>query len=125
MSMRCGSAALELLDAAAFAHLDTLGERVRRSIDKAFLRAGGPGRATGLGSLLPIHFRAGPVNDYRSARPSAAEEARLERLMVLLLNDGVIMANNGLMALSTPMTTADADTIVAAVGRALVAIGGG
>jgi glutamate-1-semialdehyde 2,1-aminomutase len=122
MTMRCGAAALALLDATAFAHLDALGERVRRGIDEAFRRSGIPGRTTGLGSLLRLHFRSGPIRDYRSARGSAAEEARLERLMVLLLNDGVIMANNGLMALSTPMTTDDADAVVAAVGRALATL---
>jgi hypothetical protein len=39
--------------------------------------------------------------------------------MIELLNEGVLMASNGLMALSTPMTAIDADLIVGAVSGAL------
>ncbi len=52
VTMRAGLAAMELLDAAAFARLDAIGERMRASIDAAFRHHGVPGHAVGLGSLL-------------------------------------------------------------------------
>src|SRR5882724_10630020 len=73
VTMRAGIAAMELLDDAAFARLDAIGEAVRSGIDEAFRRHNIPGRTVGLGSLLKIHFADRPIRDYRSAYQS--EEA--------------------------------------------------
>ena len=67
---------MELLDDAAFARLDAIGEAVRGGIDDAFRRHGVPGRTVGLGSLLKIHFADRPVRDYRSAYPTEQEAQR-------------------------------------------------
>ena len=122
MTMRCGLAAMELLDQAAFAHLDQLGERARSGIDRAFRDAGIQGQTTGLGSLLKFHFTNAPITSYRSAQPDAAAAAKLARFNVELLNQGVLMASYGLMAFSTPMTEDDIDEVVAAVTAVLKAI---
>jgi len=119
VTMRAGLASMQLLDEAAFAHLDRLGERVRDGIDAAFARAGVPGGAVGMGSLLKVHFKDGPVRDYRSAYQTPEESSRLAAFVRGLLNNGVIAASYGLMALSTPMTDAEADEIVAAAESAL------
>jgi glutamate-1-semialdehyde 2,1-aminomutase len=122
VTMRCGAAALDLLDEATFAHLDGLGEFVRAGRDAAFRKAGLPGHTTGMGSLLRVHCTAGPVRDYRSAMPDALAARRMAALMRGLLNAGVLMAPNGLMALSTPMTDDDAAVIIAAFGAVLTDI---
>ena len=48
VTMRAGIAAMELLDDAAFARLDAMGEAVRSGIDAAFKRHGVPGGTVGL-----------------------------------------------------------------------------
>jgi glutamate-1-semialdehyde 2,1-aminomutase len=122
VTMRAGIAAMELLDDAAFARLDTIGEAVRGGIDDAFRRHGVPGRTVGLGSLLKIHFADRPVRDYRSAYPTEQEAQRLALFNRGLLNRGVLAAGYGLMALSTPMTDRDVESIVTAASEALAEV---
>jgi glutamate-1-semialdehyde 2,1-aminomutase len=122
VTMRAGLAAMELLDEAAFARLDATGEAVRTGIDEAFRRTGVPGGTVGLGSLLKIHFTDRPIRDYRSAYPTEQEARRQVIFNRGLLNRGVLAAGYGLMALSTPMTDADIDIIVAAASDALAEV---
>jgi glutamate-1-semialdehyde 2,1-aminomutase len=119
VTMRAGLAAMELLDDAAFARLDAMGEAVRAGINDAFHRHGIPGGTVGLGSLLKIHFADRPIRDYRSAYPTEAESSRQAAFNRALLNRGVLAAGYGLMALSTPMTDADIDAIIDAASGAL------
>src|SRR5436190_2339627 len=119
VTMRAGIAAMELLDEAAFARLDAMGEAVRSGIDAAFRRHNVPGRTVGLGSLLKIHFADRPVRDYRSAYPTEEEAKRQVVFSRALLNRGVLAAGYGLMALSTPMTDADIDAIIDVASGAL------
>ena len=119
VTMRAGLAAMELLDTAAFARLDTIGQAVRDGIDAAFRKTGVPGGTVGLGSLLKIHFTDRRIRDYRSAYLTEAEAKRQAVFNAGLLNRGVFAANYGLMALSLPMTDADVDAIVAAAGTSL------
>jgi glutamate-1-semialdehyde 2,1-aminomutase len=120
--MRAGIAAMELLDDAAFARLDAIGEAVRRGIDEAFRRHNIPGRTVGLGSLLKIHFADRPIRDYRSAYPTGEETRRQTVFNRALLNRGVLAAGYGLMALSTPMTDADIHAIIDAASGALAEV---
>lgn len=119
VTMRAGHAAMEMLDEAAFARLDAIGERMRAGTNEAFARHGVPGRAVGLGSLAKIHFTDRPVRDYRSAYQTPQEAARLARFNLGLLNRGVLAAGYGLFALSTPMSDADLDHIVEAISASI------
>lgn len=119
MTMRTGLTAMELLTPDEFARLDHLGDKVRQGIDAAFRQADLPGRTTGLGSLIRLHVTSGAVRDYRSAFAGPEERARMDALFKALLARGVLMAPNGLMALSTPMTEIEADQIMSAVADAL------
>jgi glutamate-1-semialdehyde 2,1-aminomutase len=119
VTMRAGLAAMELLDEAAFARLDTIGQAVRDGVDAAFRRTGVPGGTVGLGSLLKIHFTDRRIRDYRSAYLTDAEAKRQAVFNAGLLNRGIFAANYGLMALSLPVTDADVDAIVAAAGASL------
>jgi glutamate-1-semialdehyde 2,1-aminomutase len=122
VTMRAGLAAMELLDEVAFARLDVIGEAVRIGIDEAFRRYDVPGGTVGLGSLLKIHFADRPVRDYRSAYLTEPEARRQAVFNRGLLNRGVLAAGYGLMALSTPMTDADVEAIVAAASGALAEV---
>jgi len=119
VTMRAGIAAMQLLDEAAFARLDAMGEAVRGGIDAAFRRHSVPGRTVGLGSLLKIHFADRPIRDYRSAYPTDEEARRQAVFNRALLNRGVLAAGYGLMALSTPMTDGDIHAIIEAASGAL------
>ena len=119
VTMRAGIAAMELLDEAAFARLNAMGEAVRSGLDDAFRRHNVPGRTVGLGSLLKIHFTDRPVRDYRSAYPTEDEAKRQAVFNRALLNRGVLAAGYGLMALSTAMTDADIRAIIDAVSGAI------
>lgn len=122
VTMRAGVAAMELLDDAAFSRLDVMGEAVRTGIDQAFRRAGVPGGTVGLGSLLKIHFADRPIRDYRSAYMTEREAQRQAVFNRGLLNRGILAAGYGLMALSTPMSDTDIDTIIAAASEALAEV---
>ena len=119
MSMRCGHAAMSLLDDVAFATLARQGDWLRAEIDRAFQDTGIPGYATGMGSLLRLHFTDRPVRDYRTAYPNPQAAGRLDQLVRHALNEGVIMAPYGLMALSTPMTDDDIAQIGSAITSSL------
>ncbi|KRE11540.1 class III aminotransferase [Bosea sp. Root483D1] len=119
VTMRAGLAAMELLDEAAFARLDAIGDRLRSGTDEAFSRHGVPGRAVGMGSLAKIHFTDRPVRDYRSAYAGSEETARMARFNRALLDRGVLAAGYGLIALSTPMTDADIETVLAAISESI------
>ena len=122
VTMRAGLAAMQLLDEAAFTRLNVIGEAVREGVNEAFRRRGVPGGTVGLGSLLKIHFADRPIRDYRSAYMTEQETKRQAVFNLGLLNRGVLAASYGLMALSTPMTDADVDTIVAAASDALAEV---
>lgn len=119
MSMACGLAALELLDDHAYADLDRKGDTLRALIDRAFLDAGVAGQTTGVGSLLKLHLRTKPISNYRDAFPSAAQRAAMVSLNQAILNQGVLMAGYGLIALSTPMSDDDIAQIGESVHTAL------
>lgn len=119
MTMRAGQVSMALLDQDAFAHLDRMGDKVRSGIDRALAKNGMTGRTTGMGSLLRVHFTAGPIRDYRSAYPRPDEARKLANFHCALLNRGVIAASNGLMALSTVMTEDDVKEVIAACESAL------
>lgn len=122
VTMRAGLAAMQLLDEAAFARLDDIGQAVRSGIDEAFRRTGVPGGTVGRGSLLKIHFADRPIRDYRSAYTTEREAQRQAVFSRGLLNRGVLAAGYGLMALSTPMTDADIGKIIAAASEALAEV---
>jgi glutamate-1-semialdehyde 2,1-aminomutase len=77
------------------------------------------GRATGLGSLRRIHLTDAPLSDYRSTFASGEGVKRVAQLAKNLFDQGVIIAGNGLMCFSTPMTGSDVDEILAAFDRAI------
>ena len=117
MSMAAGIATLQDLPPAAYARLEALGAQLDAGVREAFLRHRQRGQLTGLGSLRRIHFTNAPLTDYRSvvAAPSVANFANR------LFDNGVIIAQNGLIALSTAMTETDVAEIVSAIDHTLAA----
>ncbi len=112
ISMVAGTAAMELLTPDAFTRLNTLGARARDGITRAFADAGIAGQVTGDGSLLRIHMTAVPLVDYRSARATDAQKAALDAVVRYMQDNGVLMAETGLCALSTPMGEPEIDQFI-------------
>lgn len=119
VTMAAGIAALEELTPESFVHLEALGDRFQREATACFKRHGVAAQVTGLGSLRRIHMTDAPLSDFRSLFTAADASAQVAALARAAFDEGVLMAPNGLMAFSTPMTPADIDEIIAAFDRAL------
>jgi glutamate-1-semialdehyde 2,1-aminomutase len=113
-SMAAGCVAMgEIFDAAAADALFARGEALRDALNAACTKAGVAMQFTGLGSMLTVHFRGGPITG-----PYAATEAenKLRELFFFdLLGAGIYLARRGMAALSLPVTEADCARYVAAV----------
>jgi glutamate-1-semialdehyde 2,1-aminomutase len=121
VTMAAGLAAMRLLTPEAFARLDDLGAKLRASLDACFARAGVPGRATGMGSLFRLHAVDRELRDYRSARTTPEESARLVRIVRRLMEHGVLISVTGLGCLSTPMGDAELEGLIETVAAVLEA----
>jgi glutamate-1-semialdehyde 2,1-aminomutase len=107
VTMAAGLAAMRLMDEAAYARLDELGETLRSGFRACLERAGVPGAITGMGSLFRLHPSDRAFVDYRSAVADQAETQRLDRLHRALLDRGVLISPTGLGCLSTAVTEAE------------------
>ncbi|MGV1794739.1 aspartate aminotransferase family protein [Rhizobium sp. A37_96] len=119
VTMKAGLAAMEALTPQAFDHLDRIGSFIRDGANASYAKHGISGQCVGLGSLFKLHFTGNPITDYRSVYPNAGERKKLAVLHKGLLNRGVLSANYGLFALSTPMTDQDASNILSAIDDTL------
>ena len=112
VSMTAGKVAMDLMTEAEFTRLDTLGQRLRDGVARAFQQTGVDGQVTGAGSLFRIHMHALPLVDYRSAHAAGIEASALDRVTRALRDTGVLIAGTGLGALSTPMGEAEVDLFI-------------
>ena len=68
---------------------------------------------TGLGSLMAIHFRPGPIHGTDDLKD---EDPRLQQLFPLaMLARGIYLSPRGMVALSLPMGEAETDALLEAV----------
>jgi glutamate-1-semialdehyde 2,1-aminomutase len=111
ITMATGCACLQMLDANELARIDRLGERVRERLAAAFARNGVDGQVTGRGSLFRIHFRNGPLRDYRDAYPTSADKRRLLALHRFMLDRGFVLTSVALGSVSTVMAEREVDAL--------------
>jgi glutamate-1-semialdehyde 2,1-aminomutase len=121
VSMVAGLAAMQALDQAAFARLEDMGARLRRRLNEVIAQSGLPGQVTGDGSLLRLMPMSRPLRNYRDTVEPGAD-ARSYRFFMALLDAGIMVNDNGLACLSTPMGERELDRIEAAVDRALTSL---
>jgi glutamate-1-semialdehyde 2,1-aminomutase len=107
VTMAAGLAAMRLMDEAAYARLEEMGEKLRGGFRACLERAGVPGAVTGMGSLFRVHPAERTFVDYRSALTDEAERKRLDQLHRALLDHGVLISPTGLGCLSTAVTEAE------------------
>ena len=109
VSMVAGKVSMDMLDPAAFAHLQALGDHARDAIGQAIRDSGFQGQVTGVGSNFVIHPHVRHITGYRSAWRAPDECERIKALQHGLLKQGVFMAVTGSGFISTATTTKDLD----------------
>jgi glutamate-1-semialdehyde 2,1-aminomutase len=120
MTMAAGIAALNAYDAAAVAGVNELGDRLRNGFKRIFESLGIGGQATGLGSLVAIHWRDGAIRSARDAAVGARAARELPKWFHLeMMNRGVFMSSGGNLCTSTPMSEQEIDRALAAFEAAL------
>ena len=112
ITMVAGAAAMEHFPASEVTRINRLGDRLRDGFNAAIKKSEIPGRATGYGSFVGVHFVDGEVRNYRDA---ARGDQSLKRLVHLaLLAEGVFCAPRLMFALSTAM---DETVVDRTIGR--------
>ncbi len=119
ISMIAGLVTMRMLDHAAFAHLDDLGDRMRAVIRESFTGCGVAGQVNGLGSMLQIRLTDRPISDYRSAFWTVEETEAMKRLQLALLKRGVLITVKGIAYLPTVLSDADIEFFGSAFRGAL------
>lgn len=122
LSMAAGLAGLtEVFTAPEVQRINALGDRLRERLNGVASAHRAPFQATGLGSLIGLHFGSAMVQ--RQADPDAvqgdAERAKtaVETLFHLeMLERGYYFGRRGYIALSLPTTESDCNGLVEAVG---------
>jgi glutamate-1-semialdehyde 2,1-aminomutase len=122
VSMIAGLAAMQAMDRPAFARLEDMGVRLRKRFNDVFRKSGRRGQATGAGSLFRLMLVDRPLRNYRDTIEPGID-ARSYRLFLALLDAGIMVNDNGLGCLSTPMGEAELDRIEAALDHALATLG--
>ncbi|HSD51990.1 MAG TPA: aspartate aminotransferase family protein [Candidatus Methylomirabilis sp.] len=118
VSMTAGLAAMQAMDRMAFGRLEEMGGRLRNRLNDVFRKSGQRGQVTGDGSLFRLMLVDRPLRNYRDTIEPGID-ARSYRLFMALLDAGIMVNDNGLGCLSTPMGEAELGRIVTALERAL------
>jgi glutamate-1-semialdehyde 2,1-aminomutase len=121
LSMAGGLAGLtEVFTPAEAMRLNAIGDRLRERLSAVARARGGQLQATGVGSLIGLHFSKRRIRsgaDIDAEGPLAAlSQQKLEGLFHLeMLNRGYYFARRGYIALSLPTTDAECDGFAEAV----------
>ena len=114
ITMTAGLTAMQLLDESEIARINALAERAIRGIEAAISKTGATACVTGGGSMFRVHMKSLPPLGYREAFATPEEAIRLERLLDHLFEKGFMMINTCSATISTAMTEAEIDALVAA-----------
>ena len=117
LTMVAGLATLKALTAEVYVELDRLGEALREKVRRLFRARKVKAQVTGVGSLFCLHWTPKRVVDFRSSRPLDPEQPL--RTYLGLLNEGVLLSQRGMGAVSTAMRDGEIDRFVDALGKAL------
>ncbi|HYV49514.1 MAG TPA: aminotransferase class III-fold pyridoxal phosphate-dependent enzyme [Myxococcaceae bacterium] len=116
LTMTAGVVGLtEVFTPAACVELNERGDRLRQALNGAFAERQVPMQAAGMGSLMTVHPLKGRLSSPADAQKG---DKRLKGLLFLdLLDQGLFIAERGLIALSLAVTDEDCARLVAAVRR--------
>ncbi len=117
VTMAAGLATLNVLTPEAYARLDGLGDRLRGGVTRLLEATRRRGQVTGIGSLFCLHWTSGQIRDYRSSRSKDTTAAM--RVFLGLLNEGILLTQRGMGAISCAMEDSDVDRFVNALARVI------
>ncbi|MGR8949201.1 MAG: aspartate aminotransferase family protein [Gammaproteobacteria bacterium] len=110
MSVTAGAVAMELMDEAAIAHINTLGDKAREGLQSIIRTHDVAAQVSGTGSLFQIHWTEHPINDARASMSGNPDLVLLN--FIGMCNRGVQLSMRGNAALSTPMTEETINTML-------------
>jgi glutamate-1-semialdehyde 2,1-aminomutase len=119
LSMATGLASMRELSIEAYAQLEHNGDYLRRSLNALAIRADIEFIVEGVGSLVSITFGSGPIRNYRDRAVLKDHRRRLTQLHRGMLDEGILLAPQGLAVLSTPMRKPQLDAFVHAMEAVL------
>jgi glutamate-1-semialdehyde 2,1-aminomutase len=115
-----GLATMRHMTPEAFDRLNGLGEYARDRLRRLFRDTGRAAQVCGAGSMFLAHLTAEELIDFRSLRGFSRTNPIYGNLCHKLLEYGFILSPRGIFGcLSTPMSEAELDGLVDALGRAL------
>jgi glutamate-1-semialdehyde 2,1-aminomutase len=118
-----GLETMRLMTPEAFDRLNGLGEYVRDRLRRLFRDTRRPAQVCGAGSMFLAHLTSDELIDFRSLRGFSRTNPIYGNLCHKLLEYGFILSPRGIFGcLSTPMSEAELDGLVEALGRALNAL---
>ncbi|MBB2671347.1 UNVERIFIED_ORG: glutamate-1-semialdehyde 2,1-aminomutase [Rhizobium esperanzae] len=119
VSMVAGRVAMEAMTEAAFDSLERLGNSIRAGLRNEIERHGATFSVTGAASLFRIHPKGNQPRDFREAYLEREEADLMARLSRHFLDCGILLPNGAAACLSTAMTKADGDAVIAAFAEFL------
>jgi glutamate-1-semialdehyde 2,1-aminomutase len=122
VTMVAGYESMAMLPPAEYDRLAQLGQRVREGLSDLLETRGINWQVSGQASLFKLHPHPRPITDYRSSRASAEEHAAMERFYLEMFGEGIILTPDLAGCMSTPMTDAEADALVAAADRSFTSL---
>lgn len=114
VSMVAGRVAMEALTHEAFERLEQMGDRLRDALTQTAKKWDAPFSISGAASLFRIHPKKTVPASYRASIMTLEEKAIMRALTRHFLGQGILLPFGAAACLSTPMSDADADSIVAA-----------
>ena len=114
LTMSAGVVGMEqIYTAEAAVKLNAFGDKLRARLNAITRDKGLAMQFTGIGSMMTVHFVKGEIKSSKDAKKGSKDLGEL--FFLDLLARGIYIARRGMMALSLPITEADADQLVAAV----------
>ena len=116
LTMAAGMAALDELTPEVYDRLNKLGDTLRDKFNAAFQETGIKGQATGMGSLVNLHFNDQPMNNARDSVQGFFNAGPLTmHLHLAMIQRGIFPASRQMYCISTPMTEKEIDQAAGAL----------
>ena len=113
LTMAAGLTTLELYDPDEIERLNGMGKKIRDGISEAFSRKGFRAQATGIGSVIGLHWTEDEIMNAGDVVRAQEQCGQLPKLLHLeLINRGIFSSSRGLLILSTPMAEAEVEQVL-------------
>ncbi|MGD0645675.1 MAG: aspartate aminotransferase family protein [Candidatus Bathyarchaeia archaeon] len=120
IAMAAGAKTLDLLDSAAYEHLEKTGNRIRSELSRLSMELGIHVEVTGVSSMFHIHFTNTKIMDIRTAMKANSLLIRYYDMNMLIR--GINLAKHHSNFCSTPLTEEDVNKTLKAVQDTLTAM---